>query len=220
MKRLKTLLFTGKLKLFVFLALVIFTIIRIIVDYWVTMNTNESDIVAKIHKKNLKAVQLLTDKFTYRNWGVSEMGEKPFATCAEKRCYAFKPFKIRQRPLEQSDGIMVHVPNLLYMPSRHSYKRNKRQLWLFNTMEPQTLTYCSFYYDIYDLDDWFNLTTTFKPQSTLVTDYKHLFNNWYDIHEYSHYMDSFNAKLVSDGANFLDNQLNTKVTADDENLIV
>lgn len=155
-----------------------------------TNNQQDDDIVDQIHARNLKAVQLLTRKFSYLEWGLGELGERPFERCAETRCYAFKNQFFLQEPLEKSDGVMVHLQNLFYMPSRRTYRRNPRQLWLFNTMEPQTFSYCSHYYDIADLDDWFNITTTFKPQSSLLTDYK-AFGTWHTIVEYAAYYQQF-----------------------------
>lgn len=57
------------------------------------------------------------------------------------------------------------------MPSNSNYKRNPKQIWLFYTMEPQRYTYCSHYYSINELDNWFNLTATFKPNSDIVVSY-------------------------------------------------
>lgn len=176
----------NKVKLTLF-ALLGYSLFRIYTEFQLFTN---DDIVDLIQAKNLKAVQVLTEKFTYTSWGVGELGEKPFEKCTEKRCFAFKQSRFLQTPLEKSDGVMVHVQNLFYMPSRRTYRRNPRQLWLFNTMEPQTLSFCSIYYNLYDLDDWFNITTTFKPDSTLLTDYKH-FQNWDNIHEYSLYYQHF-----------------------------
>ena len=52
----------------------------------------------------------------FTNWELGhELGEEPFKFCPEKRCYAFKAL-IGQAPYEESDGIMVHGPNLWYMP--------------------------------------------------------------------------------------------------------
>ena len=187
-------------------SLVIFTLIRLKTEYLdYIKETKGNNIVDKIHEKQLKAVQMLTMKFVDKNWDLGELGEMPFRTCAEKRCFAFREQLIRQDPLENSDGIMINVPNLLYLPFRPTYKRNRKQLWLFNTMEPPTRAYCSAYYDIRDLDDWFNITATFRPDSTFVTDYKS-FTSWTDIHEYFPYYESFKKKYSMD-RNFLDSQL-------------
>lgn len=115
--------------------LVIIVIIKLIYEY---NNVNQQDIVEWIHNKNLKAVQIYNERFTFDNWGLASLGEYPFHKCSEKRCYAFKPFKYVQRALEASDAVMVHVPNLFYL-NRKNYKRNPKQLWLFYTMESQAL---------------------------------------------------------------------------------
>jgi len=64
-------------------------------------------------------------------------------------------------------------------------------------MEPQMLSFCSAYYKIDDLDDWFNITTTFKPDSSYVTDYKS-FQSWTNIHEYSSYYGVFEGMFRKD----------------------
>ncbi len=110
-------------------------IIELIYEY---NEVNEENIVEWIHIKNLKAVQVYNERFTFDNWGLKELGEYPFHRCKEKRCFAFKPFKYTQRALENSDGVMVHVPNLFYL-NRKNYERNPKQLWLFYTMESQVL---------------------------------------------------------------------------------
>jgi hypothetical protein len=138
------------------------------------------DLLDQIHRKNLKSVQLLTGRFDYKNWEFDELGEAPFRQCAEKRCYAYRSLDLIHIPNERANGIMVHGPNLWYLPSRKSYRRDPKQLWLFYTMESQGLTFCSSHYELTDLDDWFNLTATFKSDSDLYVDYKQ-FRNWNDV---------------------------------------
>jgi hypothetical protein len=191
--------------------LIAFVIFELIYEY----NTiDEHDIIEMIHRKNLKAVQIYNERFTFDNWGLREFGEYPFHRCKEKRCFAFKPFKYTQRALENSDGVMVHVPNLFYL-NRNSYKRNPKQLWLFYTMESQVLlnynsviakkfneifylkrrSFCSLHYKLTDLDNWFNLTATFKSDSHIVMDYKQ-FKNWSLIHLDWDYVSSFRSQQL------------------------
>lgn len=184
----KLIIFSKKFR-FIFIILVTYLVARNLLRY---AFYESKDIVDIIHGKNLKAVQLLTRKFSHLEWGLGALGQTPFERCAEKRCYAFKNELFLQTPLEKSDGVMVHLQNLFYMPSRSTYQRSRRQLWLFNTMEPQTFSFCSFYYDLTDLDDWFNITTTFKPQSTLITDYK-AFSDWQSIFEFADYYNEFSS---------------------------
>ena len=61
--------------------------------------------VEKIHAQDLKAVQLLTKYFFYRDWALPQLGQHPFAYCPEKRCFAFQPNYWRNIPNEKSDGI-------------------------------------------------------------------------------------------------------------------
>lgn len=86
--------------------------------------------------------------------------------------------------------MIVHVPDLHYMSFRYSYKRNPKQLWLFYTLEPQRYSYCSHYYSISEMDDWFNLTATFKPNSNIQVTYKS-FDKLTELHRYSSYFNVF-----------------------------
>lgn len=156
------------------------------------------DLIDDIKSRNLKAVQLLTGRFDFKNWEFDELGEAPFRNCPESRCYAFRSLDLVHIPNEKSDGIMVHGPNLWYMPSRKTYKRNPRQLWLFYTMESQGLTFCSSHYELTDLDDWFNITATFKHDSTLYVDYKQ-FRDWNDVVYDNDYLFEFRKFLNNNG---------------------
>jgi hypothetical protein len=122
------------------LAILVLACYEIFYDY--SFTEQEQDIVERIHKQNLKAVQLLNERFTFVNWGLRDLGEYPFSRCKEKRCYAFKPYKFIQRAYEKSDGVMVHAPNLFYL--NKNFVRNKKQLWLFYTMESQVNICSSF----------------------------------------------------------------------------
>ena len=187
-------------KLYIFF--VYFTAALILVTLFLDKFNNYDVLIKKIKEKNLKSIQLLTGRFAFYNWelgevGINNLGEEPFRDCPEKRCYAFKTYS--QTPVEKSDGIMVHGPNLWFMPSRSSYKRNRKQLWLFYTMEPQGLTFCSSHYKLTDLDDWFNLTATFKLDSDIYVDYKQ-FRNWNDIIHDIEYVKEFK-KLLNKSSN-------------------
>ena len=157
------------------------------------------DPVDLIHKRNLKAVQLLTERFNWQNWGLGELGEAPFSRCAEKRCFAFKPFRLVQRPLEKSDAVLVHLPNLFYLSQYAKHKRNRRQLWLLYTMESQRRSFCSLFYTPADLDDVFNITATFKHDSDLLADYKE-FTSWRTITASLAYVNAFK-KFRSESTN-------------------
>lgn len=97
------------------------------------------------------------------------------------------------------------MPDLHYMSFRKSYKRNPKQLWLFYTLEPQRYSYCSHYYSIDEMDDWFNLTATFKPESDVLVTYKD-FTKLSELHMYSSYLKTF-IELHTKDPNFLDRQL-------------
>lgn len=132
---------------YIFSFIVIFALLRILIEN----ELEESLIVQEIHSKNLKAIQLLTQRFYFPNWGLEKLGTHPFSNCAENRCYAFQPHFWRNKPFEQSDGIMVHVPDLHFMPNRDSYKRDPKQLWLFYSLEPQRYSFCSHYFKVENL---------------------------------------------------------------------
>jgi len=57
-------------------------------------------------------------------------------------------------------------------------------------MESQRLTFCSSHYDLTELDDWFNLTATFKYDSSLYLDYKE-FRSWTDIELNQDYLNAY-----------------------------
>ena len=155
----------------IFICVLIVTLVHL---YYEHIHVDEEDIVDTIHKKNLKAVQLLTGRFSSNDWQsmYARLGEFPFQGCQEKRCFAFKPYYFRQKAIEASDAVIVHVPNLFFMTSRASYKRHPHQLWVFMTQESQRRTFCSSHYRIEDMDNWFNLTATFKLDSVVPNDYK------------------------------------------------
>lgn len=137
------------------------------------------NVVKKIHSQNLKAVQLITARFHYNNWMFSGLGVEPFKNCPESRCFAFRSTSLLHVPVESADGIIVHAPNLWYTPTKN-YQRNPKQIWMYYTMESQRLSYCSSHYKLTELDNWFNLTATFKKDSDIVLDYK-TFRNWSQI---------------------------------------
>jgi len=119
---------------------------------------------------SLKYVQLYTGVFDYKDWDQGGVGQIPFKGCQEDRCFAVKTFAA-QSAMEDADGVMVHGPNLWYLPSRRSYKRNRKQIWLYYALESPRGSKCSMHYSWEDLDDWFNLTATYKLDSDLVAGY-------------------------------------------------
>ena len=76
------------------------------------------NLILRLQNENVKTIQLLTGRFNFKNWELGHgLGEEPFIFCPEKRCYAFKSI-LGQEPYEEVDGIMVHGPNLWYMPDK------------------------------------------------------------------------------------------------------
>ncbi|RNA16756.1 alpha-(1-3)-fucosyltransferase 6 [Brachionus plicatilis] len=141
----------------------------------------------KPNSQNFKSVQLITWKFTNPNWTFRDLGSEPFRNCPESRCFAFYSKNILYSPDENADAVVVHGPNLWYAPPKR-YKRKPRQLWMYYTMEPQRLSHCSSHYQLADLDNWFNLTATFKKDSDIVLDYK-TFRNWSQIEHESIFLE-------------------------------
>lgn len=119
---------------------------------------------------NLKVIQLYTGVFDWKNWDQPGLGQIPFKNCPENRCYAVRPY-VTQTAMPEADGVMVHGPNLWYLPSRNSYKRSQKQIWLYYALESPRGSMCSSHYSPNDLDDWFNLTVTYKRDSDFVADY-------------------------------------------------
>ena len=87
----------------------------------------ENDLINEIHQRGFKAVQLLTKEFLNKTWSETELGERPFTECAEKRCFAFKPFRFMNFALEKSDAVLIHLPKLISANWRNNYKRNPKQ---------------------------------------------------------------------------------------------
>lgn len=78
-----------------------------------SFQTDEHDyLIEKLHSRNVKTIQLLTNLFTGDKWDSKELGEWPFRNCPVKSCYAFKPFKYKQKPLEKSDAVLVYTPQV------------------------------------------------------------------------------------------------------------
>ena len=148
---------------------------------------------------NYKTIQLLTERFSYKNWLLGELGDYPFRDCTEKRCFLVKKDTFFQTPLEKSDAVLVHGQNLWVMKSRAAYKRPRDQVWIYFSMEPQHLSFCSLHYRPEDLNDWFNITITFRSDSTIVTNYKP-FYDWQSLpfnHEYMHhFLNRFKEKTL------------------------
>ena len=177
---------------FIKLVLLVFLACLIIFYYSELNGEQQTDEIGQIHRKNYKAVQLLTDYFRYENWGYKALGEYPFITCPERRCHAFKPFRYAHTPLEKADAVVVNANNLFYMPSKTTYQRRKKQIWVYHSMESEHMSFCSFHYHITELDDWFNLTMTFKPDSDYVADYRpHDFENWPSLTSHKSYVSAF-----------------------------
>lgn len=112
----------------------LFYFIYFVVLYFLILFLNEKidrsydNLLNEINKKDLKSIQLYTGYFHYKNWNVGNtLGKEPFKNCPEKRCFAFQT-SLLQSPIEKSDGVLVHGPNLWYMPNRSSYKRRNKQL--------------------------------------------------------------------------------------------
>jgi hypothetical protein len=161
-----------------------------------TAQTTTSQLIVNAHNHNYKVLQLLTTEFLNKTWWPSEnkfllLDDSPFSTCrAEQRCYITSPLA---RPLSNSDAVLVHLPNLGHKPwrSENDYVRRREQLWVFSTLESQARSFCSLHYSPADLDDWFNLSVTFKPDSDLVMDYRPFRGTWNSLPKHSGYMTEF-----------------------------
>ncbi len=167
-----------KKKAFLLCRLVVFcTIMHAI--YQIVWNY-QSNLGMSNKTNSIKYVQLLTGRFLYKDWSLNGLGYEAFKNCKEKRCFAIKPY-FRQIPIETSDAVVVHAPNLYNMPDRKKYKRNRKQIWMYYSMESTRNSYCSMFYQSKDLDEWFNLTATYKQDSDFVSGiifYIHLMYNY------------------------------------------
>jgi alpha-1,3-fucosyltransferase len=191
--------FRSKLKraIIISITFIILLIINSAID-----ETHIDFLVLKNKEKNIKVIQLLTERFSdSKNWSLSELGSAPFQNCPEKRCHIIKPYNLLQKPREDADGIMVHGPDLKYIHWSKNYKRSQRQIWLFHSMEPYHWSFCSHHFKLTDLDNWFNLTATYKLDSDILMDYKP-FKSWNNIVNEHLYVKAYQTAL--------DNKVNLK----------
>lgn len=80
------------------------TVLSLILVVFFFKSFEETNVVEKIHAQNLKAVQLITQRFYFPNWGFEKLGRHPFLNCPENRCFAFHTHFWRNKPYESSDG--------------------------------------------------------------------------------------------------------------------
>jgi hypothetical protein len=152
-----------------FVKIAFFSVTALFLYFTLTMSNFTFEL--KREFEDHKYVQLYTGVFDWKDWDQTGLGTIPFRNCPEKRCYAFKPYKLSQTAVEDADGVMVHGPNLWYLPSRKTYKRNPKQIWMYYALESPRGSMCSSHYSADDLDDWFNLTATYKQDSDFVMNY-------------------------------------------------
>jgi hypothetical protein len=175
----------------------IFLAARLVVNY--QLRNSENRLIEHLHEQNIKVVQLLTPKYGSERWGFKFLGEAPFEACSVKNCFAFKS-NVKNNPLEKSDAILVHAPDLYDTLWKRNYKRDSEQLWLFNSMESPENSLRQFRHDLSDLDDLFNLTVTYKPDSDLHV--KHTpFDSWELLQLYPDYMNAYRSKFYAQKAN-------------------
>lgn len=147
------------------------------------------------HGRALKSIQVLTQFYDWIYWKDEQLGERAFENCSQKACFAFRyessswNGRRMQEAVEESDGVIVHAPNLLTVPSRHDYKRDPRQLWSFFTIESQRYSFCLLHYSLADLDDWFNLTNTVKTNKHAYMPY-----DLKQLHRYEAYLTAFTSR--------------------------
>lgn len=108
-----------KLK-FLFYVVLLFLLFTVLIENEISENL----IVTRIHDNQLKAVQLITQRFYFPNWGLPELGRSPFQKCPETRCYAFQSHIFRNKPFEESDGDATQLDLILYFNLKliHSFR--------------------------------------------------------------------------------------------------
>jgi hypothetical protein len=144
---------------------------------------------AEAKVRGLKTVQLMTRMFVGVKW-LEHHGEFPFRNCPEKRCFAFMPFPNEQKPYEHADAVLLHGPNVFHTRWRYNSPRIPEQLWAYYSIEPPKRTVCSSFYDVKDLDDWFNFSITYHPQSSLNSHYR-TFDTWESITAFPEYIEKY-----------------------------
>ena len=175
-----------------------------LIGNYVNESKYESELMKNVsdaRKNNYKIVQMYTKCFGDANCGYRS-GVDAFSHCnGERRCFFYSYIG---KMNSYSDGVIVHLPNLMFLPARE--KRNRKQIWLLRTIESQH-TLCSHFYKATDLDDWFNLTATYKTDSDFVHSYAsftRLDYIKYDGYFMNHFLEAYpdkttaTLKLVSD----------------------
>ncbi len=113
-------------KLFkLYVILIILTTFMILIRTIYDLYFNHDKFIHYLKSQNLKAVQLLTGRFLFKNWEFDDLGIEPFKECEESRCYAFQAM-FSQSPIEQADAVVVHGPNLWFyhLSTRSSEEKN------------------------------------------------------------------------------------------------
>jgi hypothetical protein len=84
-----------------------------------------------------------------------------------------------------ADGVVVYLFDFVRFPTlsydKHLYRqKHESQLWLFHTEESPRRTYTrAEVKSAAELDDWFNLTATFRPESDIHIQYNVCFSKFF-----------------------------------------
>lgn len=100
-----------------FLGLIVFVILINLLKWTYETYFKFESLHDQLEWRNLKSIQLLTGRFDFENCGLTQgLGKSPFEECpGEKRCFAYR--SLLPIPHENADGVMVHGPNIWYLPA-------------------------------------------------------------------------------------------------------
>ena len=150
----------------------------------------ENERIESLQLNKIKVVQLLTTKYNLESWDMIKLGEEPFKTCPQTQCFAFRSY-FEKIPNEKSDAIMTYLPELHDLSWKDGYKRLIKQLWLVYSLESPIGTFSHGHgYVLKELDNWFDLTVTYKPDSDLVIGFRP-FEDWKFLQYYSNYKKAY-----------------------------
>lgn len=159
-------------------------------SYWYSIHF-ERILLETQRDRNYKVIQVLTNE----PHGMA-LGESPFRVCPEKRCFAFRSIS-SGRPVENSDAVVVYASDLKKITWRSNYHRSRNQMWMLIAHESPQYAFSKLAAgDLKLLDNWFNLTATFKPDSDFVIGDRG-FINWTSLPDYSEYLTSYKKKFHS-----------------------
>jgi hypothetical protein len=158
------------------LLLLIFFGILIYIFYYFSITTPRLPYIPHIRIKSNKTVlfkKVSIAHYTTTYGTRTDSHSNVFNTNLQEICEILDP-----EEYSYADSVIVSIVDFARFPTLYNKKELYRkkyqsQLWVFHTEESPRNSYRTVQINnITDLDDWFNLTATFKPQSDIHIQYK------------------------------------------------